>query len=159
VAITTGADRVRVGHTAHCIILGVKARFEAEIILDYEMLQVPVGGSFRGCVVDFMCSIQQRVEQTEATGAAELPLLNEQVAMENREVISEPLYSGIKVLHLSCFPAISFTPFASWLLSQTFFSVRFPGRQEIQPTGLDSPQCDRARPSSRSPCRRHTKPY
>jgi hypothetical protein len=110
VAITSDADTVQPRQSAWCHILGVKARFEEETIVEYEMLRVPVGSDLRGCVVDFMCAVQQRVTPgtngshgaedlvaSTSAAAAQLPLMNEQVAMEDREVISEPLVTGIRV--------------------------------------------------------------
>ena len=113
VAITSGADSVARSQTAKCVILGVKARFEKELILDYDKVHVPVGDDLRGCVVDYMCSVKQRAAEAVApapdssimAGAArvsELPLMNEQVLLENREVMSEPLYTGIKVRACYC---------------------------------------------------------
>ena len=113
IAITSGADSVARSQTAKCVILGVKARFEKEIILNYDRVHVPVGGDLQGCVVDYMCNVKQRAAEAVApapdsrgaAGAAtvgELPLMNEQVLLENREVMSEPLYTGIKVRACSC---------------------------------------------------------
>lgn len=105
VAITADGAAVEAGHTATCTVLGVKSRFEDEVLLEYEMLRVPVGSHLRGCVVDYLCDVRQRVTAGAAAAAAavdrelpaELPLLNEQASMEDREVISEPLFTGVKV--------------------------------------------------------------
>lgn len=104
VAITSKAGLVSVDQTAKCCILGVKARFEGEVILEYAKLQVPVNTDLQGCVVDYMCTVQQRVANAAGKGASaaadsvtQLPLVNEQPLLEDREVISEPLYTGIKV--------------------------------------------------------------
>ena len=134
-------------------MLGIKARFEEEVVLEYEQLQVPVSSELRGCIVDYMCGIQQRVAESapvqdspadkssghigtasvsnaDAAGAGDvadevstsgsvgsrvtsvdrLPLMNEQVPMEDRAVISEPLFTGIKVRLLRQVQAMSKEP-------------------------------------------------
>lgn len=107
VAVTANADAVAAGQAAHCVILGVKDRLKDEVVLDFAMLEVPVGDHVQGCVVDFRCRVRERLaaaaaEQMDAppSDRPHLPLLNEQVAMADREVISEPLFTGIKVRRL-----------------------------------------------------------
>lgn len=109
-AITFKAEEVKVGHAAECVILGIKDRFENEVIFEYEKLCVNVGEHLRGCVVDYTCNIQSRVspaghtssDPDESEGeskASIMPIMGDQIPMADREVISEPLFSGLKVHH------------------------------------------------------------
>lgn len=72
---------------------------EQAFALEFEKLAVPAGSKLRGQVLDHLC----RPLDGEADGvgsvadATPVPLMNEQVAMGDREVISEPLFSGVLV--------------------------------------------------------------
>lgn len=110
VAIVSNADSVKAGHTAECIILGIKDRFEEEVIYEYEKLSLEAGDQLRGCVVDFMCNVQRRVapagqsnteESSSEPVGSRMPVLGDQVPLADREVISEPLFTGLKVRQFS----------------------------------------------------------
>lgn len=72
---------------------------ETTVALEFEKLTVPGGAKLRGQVVDHLC--RPLDSQADAVGpvadATPVPLLNQQVDMGDREVISEPLFSGILV--------------------------------------------------------------
>lgn len=103
VAVTADAGSVAAGQAARCVILGVKDRLKDEVVLDFAMLEVPVGDHLQGCVVDYMSRERERAagappapRNAPPSDRPHLPLLNEQVPMADREVINEPLFTGIK---------------------------------------------------------------
>jgi hypothetical protein len=65
----------------------------------FEKLSVPAGAVQAGQVLSHMCQPAGHDGRASSATAAgdHVPLLNEQVGMEDREVISEPLFSGIPV--------------------------------------------------------------
>lgn len=69
--------------------------------LEFEKLAVPAGGKLRGQVLDHLCCpLDGEADAVGSVADATLvPLMNEQVAMEDREVISEPLFSGVLVCY------------------------------------------------------------
>lgn len=74
---------------------------------EYEVQNVPTGPHLAGRIIDYM-GAEFGVISESSTGDSgiPIPLLNEQVSMEDREVISEPLVTGVKVcktaLYLVC---------------------------------------------------------
>lgn len=61
---------------------------------EYELARVPVGAELAGQVVDFMG--RPHGSQYQIGVDAQLPLLNQQLDMDSREQINEPLLTGVK---------------------------------------------------------------
>jgi len=74
---------------------------DAGFSLEFEKLTVPAGSKLRGQILDHLCRpVDPAADAAGPVADATLvPLMNEQVEMGDREVISEPLYSGILVRH------------------------------------------------------------
>eukprot|EP00892_Ulva_mutabilis_P004027 jgi/Ulvmu1/1997/UM012_0159.1 len=76
---------------------GAEEGSEVAFSVEFEKLSVPAGSKLRGQVLDHLC--RPLDPQADAAGsmadATPVPLMNGQVAMGDREVISEPLYSGV----------------------------------------------------------------
>lgn len=65
---------------------------------DYEISTVPVGRALVGKSTDFLG--RQESGSQQLGGDVELPLFNEQVPMDDRAQINEPLFTGLKVCAL-----------------------------------------------------------
>ncbi|GMH44862.1 hypothetical protein BSKO_12814 [Bryopsis sp. KO-2023] len=66
---------------------------------EYEVLKVPTGRSLVGKTVDYMgVPIEGPRSVCNSDKATMLPLLNEEVDMQSREVIFEPLVTGVKAI-------------------------------------------------------------
>lgn len=62
------------------------------------MQKIPTGSHLAGKVIDYMGDeICGSNASNSGSSGSLIPLLNEQVSMEDREVISEPLVTGVKV--------------------------------------------------------------
>lgn len=67
--------------------------------LDYDVFKIKVGPHLIGKTVDYMgsdLSDSDPINQIKDIGTA-VPLMNKEVTMEDRQVISEPFFTGVKV--------------------------------------------------------------
>lgn len=97
---------------------------EKKFALEFEKFTVPAGSKLRGQVLDHLC--RPLDAEADAVGsvadAPPVPLMNEQVALGDREVISEPLFTGVLVC-CCCLSSIAIVREHTCLVHRTISAV------------------------------------